>query len=691
MAEVAKKRAMRVWSMNTGKREPLFDGVKIEEKWQSALESPTGISLRRGIPVLAVCLFAGQGKLSGGAMPFAPALLAGAMMCGRSVGYAAAGCAVGALLAGSPGTALACALLLLLWVILRCLNLTPNDLTCVAAAGIASYALPALYAVTMQDQLTAAVGAVTAAVLARLYAAALRVKLNGRELLSPEEIISLSLLAAGVLTGFRSMEICGVSPVISALLLLNLGAGHLGGVGIGAAVGALTGLMLGVTQPVQPYLCVGLALSGLLPGLFSPLGRWGAAAALPVALVLAGAMDARFLTAQRAIEGAAAGLAFLLIRPQVWERMRRFVRREEQVRAGAVLSREDLRVEVRGKVQEYAALYGRMARTLAGAGGQYAAVSSALHAVANDLSVTVSEQEQKTREIAQALDLAHIRVESVQAQRVGEKQRVQICWQCRRRDGLCDKRMVRVVSCAAGVPLRIRPTGVCPREGSCRLTLEEACNFEVSAGFASRTPDGQPCGDTLTTVQLPEGQYMMALADGMGHGERAQAESRVAVDLIEDFLLARFEPEAALTGVNDLLLHKNPEESFTTMDLSLIDLTHGTLRAMKIGAADSYIRRGRRVLSVTGDALPMGILEKVRPSVTQMQLQDGDVLVMLSDGVADAMGGDEMWLTREILMMDVRSPESAARRLLADAAAAGHPQDDMTVGVLRIVQRGGHG
>ena len=109
MAEVAKKRAMRVWSMNTGKREPLFDGVKIEEKWQSALESPTGISLRRGIPVLAVCLFAGQGKLSGGAMPFAPALLAGAMMCGRSVGYAAAGCAVGALLIllSSPMQALA--------------------------------------------------------------------------------------------------------------------------------------------------------------------------------------------------------------------------------------------------------------------------------------------------------------------------------------------------------------------------------------------------------------------------------------------------------------------------------------------------------------------------------------------------------------------------------------------------------
>ena len=77
----------------------------------------------------------------------------------------------------------------------------------------------------MEGAVKLAAVAVTAAVLARLYAAALRVKLNGRELLSPEEIISLSLLAAGVLTGFRSMEICGVSPVISALLLLNLGAG----------------------------------------------------------------------------------------------------------------------------------------------------------------------------------------------------------------------------------------------------------------------------------------------------------------------------------------------------------------------------------------------------------------------------------------------------------------------------------
>ena len=146
---------------------------------------------------------------------------------------------------------------------------------------------------------------------------------------------------------------------------------------------------------------------------------------------------------------------------------------------------------------------------------------------------------------------------------------------------------------------------------------------------------------------------------------------------------------AALSGVNDLLLHRDKEESFSTMDLMLIDLARGTLRAMKIGAVPSYIRRGRRLLSIAGDALPMGIVEKVRPSVTQLKMQDGDALILLSDGVMDAVDGNEKWLTEEILAMDLRDAEGAARRLISHARAVGKHEDDMTVCVLRLVRRHG--
>ena len=97
MTQPAKNRQARVWSMNTDRREGFLSGLKIEERVQAFWESRAGTSLRQGIPVLVLCLFGGQGKLTGGAMPFAPALLAGAMMRGRAVPYAAAGCPLGVL------------------------------------------------------------------------------------------------------------------------------------------------------------------------------------------------------------------------------------------------------------------------------------------------------------------------------------------------------------------------------------------------------------------------------------------------------------------------------------------------------------------------------------------------------------------------------------------------------------------
>ena len=176
--------------------------------------------------------------------------------------------------------------------------------------------------------------------------------------------------------------------------------------------------------------------------------------------------------------------------------------------------------------------------------------------------------------------------------------------------------------------------------------------------------------------ELPGGQYMLAISDGMGHGSKACDESRAAVELLEDYLAAGFEPGAAVMGVNDLLLKRERGEMFATMDLALVDLTRGQLRLLKIGAVQSYIKRGRELIALSGGALPMGIVEKVRPSVTQLKMQDGDALILLSDGVMDAVDGNEKWLTEEILAMDLRDAEGAARRLISHARAVGKHEDD---------------
>ena len=55
----------------------------------------------------------------------------------------------------------------------------------------------------------------------------------------------------------------------------------------------------------------------------------------------------------------------------------------------------------------------------------------------------------------------------------------------------------------------------------------------------------------------------------------------------------------------------------------------------------------------------------------------------------DAVDGNEKWLTEEILAMDLRDAEGAARRLISHARAVGKHEDDMTVCVLRLVRRHG--
>lgn len=685
MVQPEKRRRARVWSRREKAPPSWLEELRAQERLQEFAASRTGRSLRTGLPVLLLCLFAGQGRLIGGAMPFAPALLAGAMLRDRAVPYAAAGCALGALVAREPAVLLSCALLFALYAGLRLANLRPNDLTCVLGAGAAAYLLPLLFARDLYDHVVALSGGISAAVLARMYATALRVRLRERELLSSAERISLALLFCGVVTGFRQATVFGVSPVLAALLFVSAAAGTLGGAGTGAAVGAVAGLLVGVTEPPEPYLFPGLVLAGLLPGMFRGLGRYGAAAALPVALLLAGAMDARFLTAARAVEGGLALCAFLCVRERQWAFLRGYFEGEERVRRIAAGSREEAVAAVADKLEDYAGLYARLGR--APGAGPCAAVSGALRALAGELRQPVREEADLAREIAEDLDAAGARVEGVQAERVGERLRVKLRLHCRERDGLCGKRLCRVAAAAAGAPLRARGNAVCPKKGPCEVVLEEAEAYEAISGSASLAAGEGPCGDTLTTVQLPQGRYLAALADGMGHGLGARAESRAAMDLMEDFLLARFSPEAALQAVNDLLLRSGGEETFSTMDLMWIDLTNGTLQALKIGAAPTYVRRGKRLLAISGEALPMGIVEKVRPAVTNLRLQDGDALFLLSDGVTDAVGGDEQWLARELLRADLRDPEAAAQALLEHARAVGKHEDDMTACVLRIARR----
>ena len=217
----------------------------------------------------------------------------------------------------------------------------------------------------------------------------------------------------------------------------------------------------------------------------------------------------------------------------------------------------------------------------------------------------------------------------------------------------------------------------------------ETVRFLEEGGYrmlygASRIPKkGEKySGDNYTFCESPGNQVVMSLSDGMGSGETAARESKQVVELTEQLLETGFSPRAALKLVNTVLLLAGPEQHPATLDLSSIDLHTGVLEAMKLGAVPTFIIGEEGVEIMEAGEVPMGILSGVEPVLMSRKLWEGDRIVMVSDGVLDALPGDdkEQAMQQYLESVEEMGPQELADQVLDFAVSfIPAPRDDMTV------------
>ncbi|MGI6734266.1 MAG: SpoIIE family protein phosphatase [Anaerovoracaceae bacterium] len=213
--------------------------------------------------------------------------------------------------------------------------------------------------------------------------------------------------------------------------------------------------------------------------------------------------------------------------------------------------------------------------------------------------------------------------------------------------------------------------------------------YDLQIGMASYAKEGKISGDSCLCTPIDEGNYLIALSDGMGQGLRAAEESNLTVNTLYNLMKAGFEVELALRMINSILLLKSNEEIFSTVDMGFINLYTGRARIFKIGAAASFIKRGDGVKIVKMAALPLGIIEKVPVESISIQLRKGDVLVLVSDGITEAERGSEglEWVRSAILEIRSKDPQTIADLLINRAVQKYglREKDDMTV-IVAVVQ-----
>ena len=209
--------------------------------------------------------------------------------------------------------------------------------------------------------------------------------------------------------------------------------------------------------------------------------------------------------------------------------------------------------------------------------------------------------------------------------------------------------------------------------------------YDAAFGIACATKTGEyNSGDTHSVIKIDESHFMVALSDGMGSGDYAKKISESTISLLESFYRAKMPSQLVLSTVNKLLTF-NKEESFACVDIAIVDLNSGLADIVKIGSPAGFILSANAVKVLENASLPLGILEAIRPSTAEYSLNNNDVLLFISDGIADAFGSTtDLYDTLRTVPM--HNPQQLADELLQRALSAygGVAKDDMTAVAVRI-------
>jgi stage II sporulation protein E len=235
--------------------------------------------------------------------------------------------------------------------------------------------------------------------------------------------------------------------------------------------------------------------------------------------------------------------------------------------------------------------------------------------------------------------------------------------------------------------------GLRKNKENCKFTYMAEDKYNIQFGMSKATKVGSPVsGDTSLKIKLEDGKYLLAISDGMGSGPEAMKSSKIAIKMLERLLTSGFDKTTSMKLINSTLESTLKDDMYATLDIEVLDLFNGTMEFMKNGAPATYLKRDKTVQLLRSNTLPAGAVENVDLEVYDCDLQDGDILVMCSDGIVESNTdyiNKEVWVKYLLEDMQTDDAQKIADILLTEAIDNdyGAQKDDMTVLVAKITKK----
>lgn len=257
---------------------------------------------------------------------------------------------------------------------------------------------------------------------------------------------------------------------------------------------------------------------------------------------------------------------------------------------------------------------------------------------------------------------------------------------------MCEEKLIDVISDILGESVSAQKMGCHSLGEKCKINITKAQKYKAVTEATTMSRDGYLlCGDNYTYMNINDGKYMMAVSDGMGKGKKAYEESSITIDILEKMMDAKIEDEIVINTINNMLILKSSdEEMFSTLDLGILDLKKGILDIIKMGACSTYIKRNEKDVDlISTSSLPVGILSDIKLDRKTVKVNDGDYIIMISDGILDAGKNNNLgdnWLIHFLQGIETTNPKEIANIILDKALEIqnGIVEDDMTVLVTKV-------
>jgi serine phosphatase RsbU (regulator of sigma subunit) len=223
-----------------------------------------------------------------------------------------------------------------------------------------------------------------------------------------------------------------------------------------------------------------------------------------------------------------------------------------------------------------------------------------------------------------------------------------------------------------------------PKEGPQFRGVSFSAHFEPTASIG---------GDYYDVFNLDKSRLAVAIGDVSGHGLSTGLVMAMVKAAITTLVEEGADETSLFHRLNDLVYRSTERRAFMTLAFTIFDLERGTIRHTNAGHLYPYLLRkdAPEPISIESPSLPLGVRSELVTRTVELELQDGDTIIYLSDGIVEAQDPQQEPFGFEqletLLARTERSP-SAIRDAILDAVAhhsGDRPaDDDRTVMILRF-------